>query len=251
MVFRGYFNKVLGLANLRIIRKPSSSDFTFFDPHISCQIPYLGFIYERVFGPTPVGSLVEVGAYDGEYLSNSSCLLERGWSGLLIEPVPMYAQSCRELYSGRNDISIHQSAVGEAEATVTMHFMGTMSTISPELKEEISRRPWAKGLMKSAHDIEVQVQTLDRILQQYNIKQGFDLLIVDVEGHETHVMNSFDIHFWQPKMIIIELADFHPFQVSGKKESSAISFSIESCGYKIIYKDFINTIFLRKELIEV
>jgi hypothetical protein len=124
-----------------------------------------------------------------------------------------------------------------------------MSTISPGLKAEISRRPWAKGLLKSAHDIEVEVQTLDRILQRYNVEQEFDLLIVDVEGHETQVMNSFDIHFWRPKMIIIELADFHPFQVSGRIESSALSFNIESSGYKVIYKDFINTIFLRNDLI--
>jgi FkbM family methyltransferase len=161
----------------------------------------------------------------------------------------MFAQSCRERYAGRADISVHQSAVGDTEATVTMHFMGTMSTISPGLKAEISRRPWAKGLLKSAHDIEVEVQTLDRILQRYNVEQEFDLLIVDVEGHETQVMNSFDIHFWRPKMIIIELADFHPFQVSGRIESSALSFNIESSGYKVIYKDFINTIFLRNDLI--
>jgi FkbM family methyltransferase len=251
MAFHGYVNKLLGLANLRVIGKPPASGLTFFEPHVSCQIPYLGFIYERVFGPTSMGSLVEVGAYDGEYLSNSSCLLERGWSGLLVEPVPHLAQSCRERYSSRTDINIHQSAVGDIEATVTMHFMGTMSTISPDLKEEVSKRPWAKGLLKSAHDIEVEVQTLDRILQQYGTQQGFDLLIVDVEGYEAQVMNSFNLDFWQPKMIIIELADFHPFQDSGRIESSTTSLSIESSGYRIIYKDFINTIFLRKELIDV
>ena len=38
----------------------------------TCQIPKLNTIYEMYFGQKNNGCFVEVGAYDGEYVSNTS-----------------------------------------------------------------------------------------------------------------------------------------------------------------------------------
>ena len=45
----------------------------------SCQIPYLHHLYSRFLGDRADGVFVEVGAYDGVFVSNTWGLAERGW----------------------------------------------------------------------------------------------------------------------------------------------------------------------------
>ena len=47
-------------------------------------------------------------------------------------------------------------------------------------------------------------------------------------------------------MVIIELADFHPTILSSRSESKEIFKTFIECDYVVIYKDSINTIFLKK-----
>jgi FkbM family methyltransferase len=57
------------------------------------------------------GFLVDIGAFDGMHFSNSRALLRNGWSGVLIEPLPVYAEDCRKLYQGK-DVWVLQAAIG-------------------------------------------------------------------------------------------------------------------------------------------
>jgi hypothetical protein len=52
--------------------------------------------------------------------------------------------------------------------------------------------------------IDVLVRTLDDILVEAGAPQGFDLLSVDVEGHELEVLSGFDLARWQPRLIVLE-----------------------------------------------
>jgi hypothetical protein len=92
---------------------------------------------------------------------------------------------------------------------------------------------------------------LETVLNRYNIKPRFDLLCVDVEGQEYDVFNSFDLEYWKPKMIIVELEDDHlSFQqyedyivdVKNLREK------IENSGYTEIYRDKINTVFIEQNI---
>ena len=47
----------------------------FYNLSPTCQVPRLEVIYERYFGRRIDGCFVEVGAYDGDYASNTSGLL--------------------------------------------------------------------------------------------------------------------------------------------------------------------------------
>lgn len=53
----------------------------------------------KFFGDTTGGNLLEIGAFDGVEFSNTRALLERGWSGVLIEPDPI--NFCRLLENSR------------------------------------------------------------------------------------------------------------------------------------------------------
>jgi hypothetical protein len=52
--------------------------------------------------------------------------------------------------------------------------------------------------------IEVPVRTLDDILTEARAPAGFDLLSVDVEGHELEVLSGFDFARWRPRLVLLE-----------------------------------------------
>ena len=178
-------NSLLRPLGLQVTRlRFRSSDF--YQPSPSCQIPTLGFLYELFFGQAEHGFFVEVGAYDGYSFSNTSCLAERGWSGLLIEPVSEYADQCRDRYSNREDIEILQVAVGSSDGTLSLHIAGPFTTASESQFTEY-RELSAKELARDDTVISVQQSTLDAILESSEIEHSFDLLVVDVEGYECYL----------------------------------------------------------------
>ena len=223
-----------------------SQDQKWFPFHISCQIPNLSSIYIQVFGKNHIGTVVEVGAYDGEKYSNSSGLIAKGWSGILIEPIPTYANLCREKYRGNSKVRVVERAASHVHGFATISVSGPLSTINDRLSLEYNQLDWAKGEL-SDHKIEVKTQTLDSILTENEVPAGFDVLIVDVEGFETEVFEGFDIGLWMPKLIIVELTDFHPTLKSGRHSHYLLAEKIITYNYRIIYKDSINTIYIDQE----
>jgi len=51
---------------------------------LTCQIPELDKIYSKYFGKDTNRVFVEVGAFDGESVSNTSCLADAGWKGFIL-----------------------------------------------------------------------------------------------------------------------------------------------------------------------
>ena len=84
----------------------------------TCQIRKLDIIYEQYFGRRTDGYFVEVGAYDGEYSSNTSGLADVGWFGYYIEPVPEYFQLCKARHARNKNITVSQYAVDSESGKV-------------------------------------------------------------------------------------------------------------------------------------
>ncbi|MCX8505445.1 MAG: hypothetical protein ORN98_02375, partial [Alphaproteobacteria bacterium] len=53
-----------------------------------CQIKDLAKHYENLFGKKDKGVFVEIGAFDGQEVSNTAGLADLGWRGVYVEPVP-------------------------------------------------------------------------------------------------------------------------------------------------------------------
>jgi FkbM family methyltransferase len=238
-------NQLLRPLGIFIGRRKAIDTQWIFSAHDSCQIPNLGFIYEKVFGQLASGYVVEVGAYDGIYLSNSSCLIEQGWRGLLVEPVEHLADACRKRYVSNPKVKVLQMAVGANQGHADLFYMDTMSSMSQELKAEYETKDWAKSSLRESRTIRVDVDSLDNILEREEVPSSFEVLIVDVEGMETAVFAGLTLNKWKPKMLIVELADFHPDLKTNQAESFQLGDDITKQGYRVIYKDHINTIFVR------
>ena len=241
-------NRFLGLIGLQIRRVPKDDQRRFYKQETSCQIPNLGFLYEEIFDQSSSGYVVEIGAYDGIFLSNSSCLIEQGWNGLLVEPVEHLAEACRLRYSSNKNVNVLQMAVGSELGHADLFYMDTMSSMSQELKAEYETKKWAQPSLRGSRTIRVDVDSLDNILTKANVPMSFEVLIVDVEGMESAVFSGLTLNKWKPKMLIVELADFHPDLKTNQTESFQLAEDITRSGYRVIYKDHINTIFVRDDV---
>jgi len=129
---------------------PEQRTVTFFRPSASCQVPDLGFLYELTFGRSTTGLVVEVGAFDGESFSNSSCLIARGWRAVLVEPVPEFAEKCRTQYASSPQVAVVESACGSRTGTLSMVKAGALSSASTAQIDEYRSIDWAQRSLSGA-----------------------------------------------------------------------------------------------------
>jgi FkbM family methyltransferase len=214
----------------------------------TCQIPGLADHYRQLFGPLKTdGTFVEVGAYDGESFSNTSGLADLGWAGLYVEPVPSYARACARRHASNKGVLVANCAVGTEIGDVDIHVAGGLSTALEEQVEVFQQIDWTRGFHKGDR-VRVPQFPLEDLLAEARIEPAFDLLVVDVEGSEDAVFDSFSLDDWKPRVLIVELIDYHPSFQSFEavtRRSSELRERVKRAGYAEFYVDEINTIFTR------
>jgi FkbM family methyltransferase len=140
------------------------------------------------------GFFVEVGANEPKARSQTWHLEQAGWTGILIEPQPELAQKLREARQAQV-FAAACSSPQNAGNVLPLHVAGPLSSL------DLDRM--APGAQAETV-INVPVKTLDQILQEGSAPVGFDLLSLDVEGHELEVLRGFDLRRWCPRLILLE-----------------------------------------------
>jgi FkbM family methyltransferase len=213
-----------------------------------CQIKNLDEIYEKYFGYPSKGYFVEVGAYDGEFVSNTSFLADHGWQGLYIEPIYDFYLKCLKRHND-NDVTVANVAIGLEEGEKVIFKGDTLSTLNEDQVSRYKEIDWAQHI--SFSETVCDQMRLDTLMEKMEVPKNFDILVVDVEGKESEVFKTFDLDEWKPKMLIVELEDNHesfqkyPELVNEIKELRTF---IHDKGYTEIFKDHINTVFVSNEL---
>jgi FkbM family methyltransferase len=139
---------------------------------------------------TETGRLLDIGAYDGVSFSNSRRLLELGWSGALVEPLPEAARKCRELYRTNSVVSVHEYAIGPDDRRVTFHTSDMMSTI--DAAYEIHRRKWHSLTFAP---IEVEQITLETLWTL--VGRSFAFISIDVENYNIDLVRQLPEDVWR------------------------------------------------------
>lgn len=215
-----------------------------YKPSESCQIPILAGLYEHLFGAHQ-GTFVEVGAFDGETFSNTSCLADLGWRGLYIEPMPAAAGSCRQRHAANAAVEVLECAIGAHDGTVRFNVGGQFSTASSAGLERAQAHQWIAR--EGVQEIEVRQLTLDSALAQHGIAPGFELLVVDAEGMEVQVFEGCDLARWRPGHMIVELADENDAADTFGADARQVRERVRAAGYGVVYRDNCNTLFRRED----
>lgn len=156
-------------------------------------------------------TFIELGACD---FDNFIPLLQSGWKGFFIEPIPIYMESLKQSLESKNLLSncvFEQSAITNRNGLIDMVFV---SNPDEEWKRGIShvkqnpnkKQNYTSDLITynqfENETIKVPAMTLNSFVEKHKIDQ-IDLLKIDIEGHELVVLESYD---WEikPKFLKIE-----------------------------------------------
>jgi len=156
-------------------------------------------ILKLVFKGQDSGVVVDVGAADGYSNSNSAGLLQRGWSGILVEPELDQYRQLTTRYKGQERVTCVHCAVGLSEGMKTLWAGGQVSTFDPGVKqaaEDVHHTAYTKQ--------QVEMRTLTRVLVQVDAPSNIDFLSIDVEGMNYEAWRSLDKARFSPKLVCIE-----------------------------------------------
>lgn len=230
---------------MRIVNRINKKMFYFTKNR--CQIKNFERILVKYFGKKKNGFVLDVGAHDGFKWSNSFPVINAGWSGILIEPHPVYVERIRERYKSRPDIKIVESAISDYTGEATLYDAGSLTTLKTEVLKAHAQISWARGHNKNKSYI-VKVENLNDVLHNYNVKPGFDLFTLDCEGSEKEVLKFFDIKYWNPKMVIVETMEQmidNERKILDMENGNFYKFCDNLFSkYEKIYVDGINTIYI-------
>lgn len=169
------------------------------------------FLFELFFAdaghPKTDGYYIECGAYDGWTYAVTAVFDAMGWDGLLVEPIPALADSCRR---ARPHARVVQAALSTRGSSGFATF--TQLTDTGNLRDACSFLDDARDRSRSkaprtAHTAQVQVPltTMDLVLEAQPPRSGqVDLAVIDVEGSELSLLDGFDLARWKPRVILIE-----------------------------------------------
>jgi FkbM family methyltransferase len=155
----------------------------------------------RLTGKAHRGTVVEVGANDGIFCSNSYPFIKRGWKGVLIEPNPLVYSTLQGLYENNDSVKSFNVACASSEGFLPLYMGKDGQTSYATLSSEDS---WWYNATRSDNTVVVQVARLERVLDEASCPADFDILTVDTEGFDYEVLRGLNLTRYKPKVIMTE-----------------------------------------------
>ena len=186
------------------------------------------------------GCFIDVGAFDGVYLSNSFSFYLAGWRGVCVEPHVRYFEFMQER---RPDDTCVRAVCGDRSSPEVDFYseeLGLYSTriANAEVVEEIAARYAANGLQfNGLQRSSCQMVTLDELACQIPEGAEIDFVSVDVEGAELAVLEG-SRKLADPRVWIVE---------SNRKEEEAAVYRhlADERGYTLARRVGVNSIYTR------
>lgn len=143
------------------------------------------------------GCYVDVGCNHPLLGSNTYRLYRKGWSGICIDAAAKFAP----LYRARRPRDrFVRAAVSDTEREVTFHHFASdeLSSIGGERLADLN------GYDQVRTEV-MRTRTVASILDECAAPTEFDVLSVDVEGHDEQALRSVELGRYRPRVILTEL----------------------------------------------
>lgn len=150
------------------------------------------------------GFFIEAGANDGYTQSNTYWLERfRGWTGLLVEPMPELAQEARRSRPAATVVECALVGSEDAGPTVRMKFGDLMSMVEGARDADWPGLGTVLG-WRDPYEADVPARTLSSLLDELGAPE-VDLLSLDVEGYELSALQGLDLDRHAPRYVLVEI----------------------------------------------
>lgn len=167
-------------------------------------------IIQSLLGNNLEGFYVDVGCNHPRLYSNTFSLYTRGWKGLNIDANKELICLYKDLRP--KDISVCALVSNkEQELTFTEFNDSAVSSVN-----NIHVAEW-ETRSNIVNQTKIKAVPLNKILSEYAIPKKFDLLSIDVEGHDYEVLLSLDLNIYRPKLIVIEIHEMDLLKIYNNK----------------------------------
>lgn len=151
------------------------------------------------------GSLLDIGANDGETLSNTRQLILNGWSADLVEPAPVPFRKLTELYSENDKVNLFDIAICDYSGMMNFFVSGEhlgkgdcglLSTLSLADKQK-----WQASTTYN----EITVGTFSwEDFYKHRSRPSYDFISIDAEGYDLKILEQMDLLELGCSMVCVE-----------------------------------------------
>ena len=188
------FNKMyleLNLLNKKFISKKKYYSFSGVD-----------VVLENIFKNQHKGIYIDVGCQHPIKNNNTYLLYKKGWEGINVDLDKDNIELFNASRSNDHNFNIALSSEVKEVDLYFYHKKSPINTIDKKTSE------FQKAKVSSVKKI--KTDTLNNIVLNTKYKDcSFDLLSIDVEGHEMEVLKGFDLVKFSPNVIVVEYLDLN------------------------------------------
>lgn len=145
--------------------------------------------------------VIDVGANDGFYGSNSYPFIARGWRAILVEPDPRAFEPLSRRFSGHPHVQCLHAACGARKGILPLHLGQDSSHSSLGFGTD---SPASAIGPQSGKTVDVSVEPLADILDAAGVPARYGVLSIDTEGHDLNVLIGAGLERRRPDVIFTE-----------------------------------------------
>ncbi|HET6963620.1 MAG TPA: FkbM family methyltransferase [Acidimicrobiales bacterium] len=196
----------------------------------------------------PAAFFVQVGSNDGLKLDPlRPHILERRWSGIMIEPLPYVFEQLAAEYRGHPRIILENVAVADHDGTAELFYIpesadatlpnwyDALGTFRKDVL--LKHTEFIPDIAERIASVEVPCLTFGTICTRNGVER-VDLVQIDTEGYDYEVIKLIDLERYAPKLLMFEHLHLAP------ADREACMAHLRSHGYEDI-SDSMDTVCLR------
>jgi FkbM family methyltransferase len=189
------------------------------EPALLRKLEFDDIICRRMFAVGRELLFIQVGAFDGVSTDPLRKYIETcGWRGVLIEPQPGPASQLKELYRGSDRLVIMHAAVDDKRGKRTLYTVDSENVpawargMASFQRDNIVKNSYlVPGVETMIKEITVDCITFDEVMQKIASTQ-IDLLQIDAEGADGHILSLFPFSRVKPAIVHWESKNLHKNQ---------------------------------------
>jgi FkbM family methyltransferase len=157
---------------------------------------------------------VQIGSNDGEQLDPLRAqILERGWSGIMVEPVPFVFERLRANYGHLPNVTLVNVAIDAEDGTRELYYLpqsddeglpqwyDALGSFRREVV--LKHEEFIPDIASRVATIEVACLTFDSLCRRHGVRR-VDVIQIDTEGYDFEIVRSIDLDRYRPAVLMYE-----------------------------------------------